>query len=598
MFRNTSIKRNILTRAYTGSKIVYDKLLEKNVKHVFLYSGGAIMPLVDHFYDGQIKFYVNTHEQSGGHAATGYAKSSNEVGVAIVTSGPGLTNMVTPLQDANSDSTPLVLFSGQVSTANMGSDAFQECPATDITRSVTKWNYCVKDTDELPYVIDNAFKIANSGKKGAVHIDLPKDILVNEFSENSVYSEKHYKKNQYKVDIPDERFLEVAKLINQSKKPIFYIGKGCNDYSDQLRNLVDKANIPITTTIHAMGVYDEAKELSLQFLGMHGHIAANYSIQEADCIIAIGSRFDDRTTGSIKKYAPETTRAYNEGRGGIIHCNIESSEINKVIETGYNFNCDAGYFIEKLEPLIENKVRTDWLEKTGNWKKTYPFYHEKAENGKIKTQDVIREINRQVVDKNIWDKVLYTSGVGNHQMMASQFIDWKIPKSFITSGSLGVMGVGLPYAIGCQIANSDKIIIDIDGDSSFNHTLSELKTLVEYNLPVKIAVMNDKNQSMVRVWEELFFDERFTATASEKNPDYKLLAESYGVKGINCDNIDDLEKTIDYFISYQGPILCDFKVLSDKCLPLVAPGSGLDEMIVGDRYGNCDIVFDKTLPPS
>lgn len=598
MFIRQIFKPRFPTRNYSGSEAVYNKLVEHGVKNVFLYSGGAIMPLVDHFYGGDINFYVNTHEQSGGHAATGYAKSTDRVGVAIVTSGPGLTNMITPLQDANSDSTPLIVLSGQVSTANMGSDAFQECPATDITRSVTKWSYCVKDPSEIPYVMDNAFKIANNGKKGAVHIDLPKDVLVNDIDINSNFSERHYSHNIHLDEISDDKFKEVGEIINRSKKPILYIGKGCNDYSKLLTDLVEKYQIPITTTIHAMGVYDEGKELSLNFLGMHGHISANYSIQDSDCIIAIGSRFDDRTTGSVSKYAPNCVDAYSEKRGGIIHCNIEKGEIGKVIDYGHNFNLDAGEFITRLEPYLQKIDRKEWLNKVKGWKNSYPFYHEKAQDDKIKTQDVISEINKQVIDKDLWGKTIYTSGVGNHQMMASQFIEWKIPKSFISSGSLGVMGVGLPYAIGCQIANRDKIVIDIDGDSSFNHTLSELKTLVEYDLPVKIAVMNDKNQSMVRVWEELFFDGRYTATASEKNPDYKLLAQSYGVEGISCSDIDNLESAVEYFINYKGPILADFRVVTDKCLPLVAPGKALDEMIVGDRYAKGEIEFDRTLPPS
>ena len=579
----------------TGATIIYNKFIQKKVNDVFLYSGGAIMPLVDKFYNGNINYYINTHEQSAGHAATGYAKSSEKPGVAIVTSGPGLTNMVTPLLDATNDSTPFILFSGQVSTNTMGTNAFQECPATDITKSVTKWNYCVKSVDELDDVVEYGFNIANTGKKGSVHIDLPKDVLVDSTKNYNTTIESEY---NLKKKINHIEFNQLADMINHAEKPIFYIGQGCNNYSDLLTNLVNTSNIPITTTIHAMGSYDEANELSLQFLGMHGNPAANYAIQESDCIIAIGSRFDDRTTGNLEKYAPEALKAYHENRGGIIHCNIESDEIHKTVTSPYNYHMDAGLFMIKLGRHLKYQRRDPWLNKIKEWKKNYPFYIEPLNDNKIKTQHAIQEINKQVIAKDIAKKTIYTAGVGNHQMMAAQFIEWKYPKSFLSSGSLGVMGVGLPYAIGAQIANPNHCIIDIDGDGSFNHTLSELKTIVEYNLPIKIAIMNDKHLSMVRVWEQLFFEERYTATASEKNPDYTMLANSYGIKAISCGKMSELENTVDYFLNYDGPILCDFRVVTDNCLPLVAPGKGLDEMILPKHQANQTIDFDTSLPPS
>lgn len=594
------------TRLNTGSSIIYQKLIDKNVDKVFLYSGGAIMPLVDKFHSGPIEYFINTHEQSAGHAATGYAKSSNKTGVAIVTSGPGLTNMVTPLLDATNDSTPLVVFSGQVSTTNMGTNAFQECPAVDITKPVTKWSYCVRKVDELESVLDYAFIIANDGKKGSVHIDLPKDVLVDEVKEkynfnidrNIDYKNVRKQREKKISQLNQLSFKELANVINNSEKPIFYIGQGCNNYSELLTKLIDKSKIPVTTTIHAMGVYDEENPLSLQFLGMHGHPAANFAIQESDLIIAIGSRFDDRTTGSLSKYAPKAFEAYKENRGGIIHCNIEIDEIRKNVKSHFNYEMDAGDFIFNLLPYIKNNNRSSWLDQIHKWKKKYSFPYNPAPNEKIKTQDVIKEINKQVIEKGYASKTIYTSGVGNHQMMASQLITWKNPKSFLSSGSLGVMGVGLPYAIGAQLANPNHMIIDIDGDGSFNHTLSELKTLMEYNLPVKIAIMNDNSLTMVKIWEELFFDGRNTATASEKNPLYDKLAHAYGMEGFFCDNINDLEKKVSYFLDTPGPILCDFRVIPDKCLPLVAPGQALNEMILHSSQGNSNLVIDKQLPPS
>ena len=608
-----SYLRNIKKNYLTGGELIYKKLLDNSVTDVFLYSGGAIMPLVDAFYKGPIKYYINSHEQNAGHAATGYAKSTNMTGVCVVTSGPGLTNMITPILDATNDSTPLVIFSGQVPLNAIGSNAFQECPAVDITKSITKWSYCVTHVSELPYVVDAAFEIANNGKKGAVHIDLPKCIIASKYIENKAMNPLYYINNNHhnytnllhkKILDLKNNIQQIADIINISNKPVLYIGKGCNNYSTLLKNLAKKGNIPVTTTIHAVGVFDEHDPLSLEFLGMHGNVSANYSIQNSDCIIAIGSRFDDRTIGNIEKYAPYAKEAGLKKTGGIIHINIEPSQINKVIHTDYNISIDAGTFMTYLLPLIKFKKRNEWTSQYTQWKLNYPFKVTKTniENnlGILKTQDVIYEINNQLLSKNIYNKTIITTGVGNHQMMTAQFIKWRYPKTLITSGSLGVMGVGLPYAIGAQIANPDKIVIDIDGDGSFNHTLSDLKTIVDYKLPVKIAIMNDGHHSMVRVWEELFYNKKYTATTLNNNPDYKKLAESFGIHSISCNHISKLKNTIEYFLSYNGPILCDFKVKTDKCLPLVAPGKALDDLILHENFDTKvnNNNFKKSLPPS
>ena len=566
----------------TGGHIIYDRLVNHNVKHVFLYSGGAIMNLIDQFYDGPIKYFINTHEQSSGHAATGYAKSSGQTGVCAVTSGPGLTNMITPMLDATNDSTPLVVFSGQVPRAAMGSQAFQECPAIEITRPVTKWSYCVENVDELPCVVDQAFKIANHKKKGTVHIDLPKCVLNATVLRQPFYKYNSNIKDINNTDLPPtytaHDFNNVIDLIYAAKKPILYVGQGCNNAYKELRVFAKKYNIPVTTTIHALGAFDENDPLSLQMVGMHGNAAANYAIQEADLIIALGARFDDRTTGALEHYAPEAFKAYKEDRGGIVHVNIEHSELHKVVPAHYEFCLDCEIFLREINRTEESStisINNKWIDKIQQWKKQHYFQYKPANNKKIKGQDVISEINKQITSDYI-----ITTGVGNHQMYAAQFIKWGIPNSMITSGSLGVMGVGLPYAIGCQIANPDKMVIDIDGDGSFHHTLAELKTVRDYNLPIKIAIMNDGHMSMVRVWEQLFFKGRYTATTLSQNPDYISLANSFGIKAIYCDNIDDLDEKINYFLTYPGAILCDFRIKTDMCLPLVGPGKALDNMIL------------------
>lgn len=558
-----------------ASEFIYGKLQHHGVKCVFMYSGGSIMPLIDQFNKGKIQYYINNHEQCCGHAATGYARASGRTGVFLVTSGPGVTNTITPLLDAKNDSVPLVMFSGQVPTTAIGTNAFQEAPAVGLTSNVTKWSYQIKHEDELLDVIDEAFYVANHRKKGPVHIDLPKNLLMKELS--MVKIKAHQEKNREKDVISkhhETNFEDLGEIINNAKKPILYVGQGCNDYHWLLRKLAMTGNIHVTTTIHAMGVFDEERDLSLQFLGMHGNPTANFAMQQADCIIALGSRFDDRTTGNVKEFAPNAK--------DIIHVNIEPSEIKKVVNSHHNYVMDCGSFMQKLLPYIKHQRREEWGIKINEWKSEYPLKYHTPENNKLNTQMVVERMG-QYLNKNNVDYMV-TTGVGNHQMMASQFIKWKRSKSFISSGSLGVMGVGLPYAIGVQLAYPKKTVIDIDGDGSFCHTLGDLQTVARYKLPVKIAIMNDGHQSMVRAWENLFFGKRYTATGLPSNPDFVALAKSYGIDSFSCDDSSNLDYTIDRFVKNKGPVLCDFRVQPDLCLPLVAPGKALDTMILFDEY--------------
>lgn len=571
----------------TGSQIIYNKLLENDVKDVFMYSGGAIMPLIDCFYNNSINYYIPTNELSLGLSAVGYAKSSGNPGVCLVTSGPGLTNMVTSLTDATNDSTPLIVLSGQVPLKAMGTLAFQECPATDITKSVTKWSYCVKDTSELGEVMDEAFSISNSGKPGSVHIDLPKCILNNKYEEIGYYRGK-FSKNYF--DSGDKFWKNIDKaayIINESKKPILYLGKGCLNYHSQITELAKFCNIPVTTTLHAMGVFNENDDLSLKMVGMHGSMVANLSIQESDLVIAVGSRFDDRTTGLASKYAPNAK---------IIQINIDKKEENKVFKADTFFNNDVGLVLQYLRPKLNKNISSsEWIDSIRKKKKNYPFDYKKTD--KIKTQDVLKELNNFLENR---EKYFITTGVGNHQMMACQYINWKYPRSIISSGSLGVMGAGLPYAIGCQIANPNSLVIDIDGDGSFNMTGMELITIKRYNLPIKIFIMNNKTQDMVRVWEDLFFEKRFTATDLPDNPDYCKMADSFGIKSIRCDSKEDIKEKIDYALKYKGPILIDFVTDTDYCLPLVAPGKSLGETFnyQDNNLPQGDQSFQNVLPPS
>lgn len=553
-----------------GSEIVVKQLLKYNISHVFGYSGGSIISVFNEMKKNNINFYINSHEQYCGYSATGYAKSSNKIGVCICTSGPSITNMITPILDANNDSTPLLVISGQVQKNLLNTGAFQESPATELTSNVTKWSHMVKNINELEFIIDKSFEIATSGRPGSVHIDIPKCIL----SEKTIYEINYIKNKNDKLQLS----VKLDEIIKYCERPILLVGNGCKKYSELVTKIANKNCIPVTTTLHGVGIIDENEWLSLKFLGMHGSYKANIAIEQADCIIGIGVRFDDRIIGNPKLFAPNAHKASQNGYGGIINCNINKTDFNKTTITHHNICCDAGEFLKKLDSLnlcVNNKT----LEKRRIWvsyikKIDWNFSYKKT--SKLKTQDIIYSIN-----KYIPKDTFITTGVGNHQMMTAQFINWRSPK-FITSGSLGVMGVGLPYAIGACVANPNNMVIDIDGDSSFNQTLSELTTVAKYKLPIKIAIMNDGFQSMVRTWEQLFFNKDSIATECNGNPDYDKLGCAYGIKSLTCDNHDELDEKIKMFIDYDGPIICNFKVSGDKCFPLIPPGKTVNDTLFSD----------------
>ena len=383
-----------------------------------------------------------------------------------------------------------------------------------------------------------------------------------------------------------ENIDKATSIINNSKKPILYLGKGCLNYQSQITELAKFCNIPVTTTLHAMGVFNENEDLSLKMVGMHGSMVANLSIQESDLVIAVGSRFDDRTTGLASKYAPNAK---------IIQINIDKKEENKVFKADTFFNNDVGLVLKYLRPKLNKNISSpEWIDSIRKKKKKYPFDYEKTD--RIKTQDVLKELNNFLENR---EKYFVTTGVGNHQMMACQYINWKYPRSIISSGSLGVMGAGLPYAIGCQIANPNSLVIDIDGDGSFNMTGMELITIKRYNLPIKIFIMNNKKQDMVRVWEDLFFDKRFTATDLPSNPDYGDFSNSFGIKSLKCNTKSDIDEVIKYSLDFKGPILVDFQTDIDYCLPLVAPGKSLNETFnFQDNNLPTNNMLKDMLPPS
>lgn len=584
--------------------IFYNCLKKHNVTNAFIYSGGSIMPWIDTLYKNDIKYYVNSHEQNCGHALTGFSKSNmnhNEKAIVMTTSGPGFTNLITPMLDMTNDSTPGVFITGQVPLNAVGSNAFQEAPSVELSKHVTKYSNQITSILDIETIMTKAFSKAYSGKMGAVHIDIPKCVASSSMSkieyEYLINSNLEYHSNYKFPDIFNNfspKINDVVDIINKSKKPIIYLGQGCNNSYKLLREFAIKGNIPVTSTIHGCGIFDESHDLSLQWCGMHGNASANYSLQDSDCIIALGSRFDDRTTGVVEKYAPKAFSAYKNGTGGIIHVNLEKSEIKKVIDSHYNFNIKCEDWLEEAIKNIKFNKRENWISYINMVKDTHKFENKKSPN-KLFMENVLTSIYNNT--KHLNENVVITTGVGNHQMQTYQYIKSHYPKKILSSGSLGVMGAGLPYGIGAKIANPNKMVIVVDGDSSFNMTCTDMKTIVENDIPIKIAIMNNNAQMMVTIWEKLFFEERYTATINTRNPEFTKLAESYGIKGISCDKIEDLEDTMTEFINYPKAILCEFKIERGICLPLVGPGKALDDMILNDNY-ETEIKNTKGMAPS
>lgn len=576
----------------TGGQIFHEMMIRHNVDTVFGYPGGAILPVYDAIHDSKsFNFVLPRHEQGAGHMAEGYARASGKPGVVLVTSGPGATNVVTPMADALADGVPMVVFTGQVPTSAIGTDAFQEADVVGISRSCTKWNVMVRSIEELPLRINEAFEIAVSGRPGPVLVDLPKDVTA-AILKNPIPTKTTLPSNSLAQltkramdESTNENIVRTADLLNKAKTPVLYVGAGIlnNPAGPKLlKELSERAQIPVTTTIQALGAFDQQDPKSLDMLGMHGCATANMAIQNADLILAVGSRFDDRVTLNISKFAPEARRAALENRGGIVHFEICPKNISKVVETQVAVEGDAASNIEKLLPLVVPvKERTEWFAQIEEWKEKYPFAYQKETPGsKIKPQTVISKLS-DLANKS--DKeVIVTTGVGQHQMWAAQYWTWKSPRSFITSGGLGTMGYGLPAAIGAQVAKPDALVIDIDGDASFNMTLMELSSAVQAKTPVKILLLNNEEQGMVTQWQSLFYEHRYSHT-HQLNPDFLKLADAMGLKGLRLSKQEDVDATLKEFIETEGPVLLEVKVEPKvPVLPMVPAGKGLDEFIVFD----------------
>ncbi|KAK6538765.1 Acetolactate synthase, mitochondrial [Orbilia ellipsospora] len=579
----------------TGGEIFHEMMLRHNVKHIFGYPGGAILPVFDAIFNSKkFDFILPRHEQGAGHMAEGYARASGKPGVVLVTSGPGATNVITPMQDALSDGTPLVVFCGQVPTTAIGTDAFQEADVVGISRACTKWNVMVKSTAELPRRINEAFEIATSGRPGPVLVDLPKDvtggILRNPIPVRSVLP-SHPSAASLALQMEMKRRLEislkeVARLINISKKPIIFAGQGIlarPEGPELLKELVNRSQIPVTTTLQGLGAFDELDDRSLHMLGMHGSAYANMAMQEADLILALGARFDDRVTGHIPRFAPQAKLAASENRGGIVHFEIMPKNINKVVQANQAIEGDVADNLRILLPNLKQiDTRPEWFGQIADWKKRFPFdYDRNLPSGLLNPQTVIEELSNMTASYK--DKVVITTGVGQHQMWAAQHFRWRHPRTMITSGGLGTMGYGLPSAIGAKVARPDAVVIDIDGDASFQMTLMELATAAQFNIGVKIIVLNNEEQGMVTQWQSLFYEDRFAHT-HQGNPNFVKLAEAMGLKALRVSKPDELKAGLTTFLEYNdGPILME--VITDKkipVLPMVPGGKALHECLIYD----------------
>ncbi len=547
-----------------GAQIIVDTLIGEGVDTMFGYTGGVVLPLFDKLYDAPINFVVPRHEQGGCHMADAYARASGKVGVVVATSGPGACNLVTGLATAMMDSIPMVALTGQVRTELIGNDAFQEADTTGITRPVTKYNCIVKDVKDLARTIREAFHIASTGRQGPVLIDIPVDVAVAKFSADG----------PVEIDLPGYRVRTkgharqismAAKAINKSKQPVLYVGGGVisANASEELRALAEKAHLPVTMTLLGLGSYDQRKAQSLDMLGMHGSAYANYAVQECDLLIAVGARFDDRVTGKVATFAPKAK---------VIHIDIDPASISKNVNVDIPVVGGAKEILSELVKEVEYEERKNWFDKIAQWKKKFPFRYDQ-DSQTIKPQYVVDEVCRQTKSEAI-----ITTGVGQNQMWAAQFYKFTRPRQLISSGGLGTMGYGLPAAIGAQVAKPDATVVDIDGDHSFNMTMTELATAVEHNLPIKVCILNNGYMGMVRQWQELFYGKRYSKSYLS-NPDYAAVARALGAVGITVDKKEDVPKAVKKMLAEKKPCVVDFRVEREENVwPMVPAGKSLNEM--------------------
>jgi acetolactate synthase I/II/III large subunit len=564
----------------TGAQAFHEMMREHGVGVVFGYPGGAILPVFDAIYESQyFKFILTRHEQGAGHMAEGYARASGKPGCVLVTSGPGATNTITPMQDALMDGTPIVVFSGQVATGAIGSDAFQEADVTGISRPCTKWNVLVKDPHEIPRRINEAFMVATTGRPGPVLVDLPKDVTAAKIT-RPVHDQPHLPGYHVRELGTSSEIERAAEMVNKAKRPVFYVGQGVilSGGSDVFRKCAAAGNIPVTTTLQGLGAFDEEDPTSLHMLGMHGSAYANWAMRDADVVIAVGARFDDRITGNPRKFAPAAREAERRGEGGFIHFDIAPEQINKTVPVTIAVEGDARKNLELLLPLLAHRPRDEWFATIRDWKAKHPFrYKDDDREFHLKPQAVIEELYRQTRGEAI-----LTTGVGQHQMWAAQFYRFKHPRQWITSGGLGTMGFGVPASIGAKLARPDMPVINIDGDGSFCMTCMEMATAAQFGIAAKTIILNNDFQGMVKQWQDLFYQERYSHTQMH-NPDFVKLVEAMHCKGMRCTKKADLPGTISELLAHDGPAVLECMVEKhEHVYPMMPAGKTVDDMVLGN----------------
>ena len=571
-----------MSKLYSGAEIVFKCLEDQDVEFIFGYPGGAVLPIYDELKNhSSIKHILVRHEQGAGHAAEGYARSSGKPGIVLVTSGPGATNVVTALTDAYMDSVPLICISGQVPTHLIGTDAFQECDTTGITRPCTKHNWLVKDIKDLPKILHEAFEVATTGRPGPVLVDIPKDI---QFAKTNYSKPKKIKKVNGKSHnkFTQSEINELIDLISKAKKPMIYTGGGVINSgpkaSEALREFVRLIGFPITSTLQGLGAFPGDDNQFIGMLGMHGTYEANNAMHDCDLLINIGARFDDRITGKIDEFSPKSKK---------VHIDIDPSSINKIIKVDLAIVGDVNEVLKSTIKKInqkQNGIKVSNKQKISKWWEQIQKWREKDSLGFINSDKTIKPQHavQRLYELTKSQDTFITTEVGQHQMWAAQHYKFNKPNRWMTSGGLGTMGYGLPAAVGVQIAHPDKLVIDIAGEASVLMTMQEMSTAVQYNLPIKIFVLNNQYMGMVRQWQELLHEKNYSESYSEALPDFVKLAEAYGCKGIKASNPQELDEKIKEMIDHKGPVIFDCQVdPNENCFPMIPSGKPHNQMILG-----------------
>ena len=555
-----------------GAHILVETLIEEGVDVMFGYPGGSLIPVFDVLYDftDKLKMILTRHEQGAAHAADGYARATGKVGCCIATSGPGALNLVTGIATANMDSIPLVAITGQVKTHLIGNDAFQEADLTGVTRPITKHNYLVKDVNDLGRIVREAFHIARTGRPGPVLIDVPVDVTTNE-PDGEV--DKTMRLPGYKPHSKGHprQIRLAAEAINDAERPVLYVGGGVitSGASDELARLAEKTGIHVTTTLMGLGAFPAGHELNLGMLGMHGTPTANYAVTESDLIIAVGARFDDRVTGRLDAFAPGAR---------VIHIDIDPTSRSKNIRVHIPVVGDAKGILAEMLPLVRQVPREAWRTQIAEWREKHPLSYDEGDgSGKLKPQHIIEQLCEAAPE----DTIIATE-VGQNQMWACQWYKCDRPRGFLSSGGLGTMGYGLPAAIGAKAGRPEACVIDIAGDGSIQMNIQELATATLYDLPVKVMILNNGYLGMVRQWQELFYDSRYSHTSLTGNPDFVKLAEAYGACGRRVTEREDVRPAIEEAISTDNTVLIDFIIEPEEnVFPMVPAGEAINRMIGG-----------------